>query len=269
MINRNYHTHTLYCDGKDTPEEMVKAAIQKGFDILGFSGHSPLENTDWGMNGDNILRYKEDIQRLKDKYKDEIEILYGIEHDYYSQNSLEGYDYIICSVHCLKTKDGYLPLDDSADILKEGIAKYFGNDPISLAECYYDTVGDVVNKTGCQIIGHFDLITKFDDISPIFDVTDPRYISAAKNAITKLAKTNVLFEVNTGAMTRGLKKLPYPQKELLKFIQSSGSDVILNSDCHDRNYLDFGFDKALEIIKECGFERIAYLSGKEVKYTDI
>ena len=35
----NYHTHTTYCDGNNTPEEVVKAAIDMGFDAIGFSGH--------------------------------------------------------------------------------------------------------------------------------------------------------------------------------------------------------------------------------------
>ena len=36
----NYHTHTIYCDGNNTPEEVVVAAIQKGFYSIGFSGHA-------------------------------------------------------------------------------------------------------------------------------------------------------------------------------------------------------------------------------------
>ena len=35
----NFHTHTTFCDGQNTPEEMVLAAIEKGFSALGFSGH--------------------------------------------------------------------------------------------------------------------------------------------------------------------------------------------------------------------------------------
>lgn len=269
MIKRNYHTHTLFCDGKDTPEEMVLSAIDKGFATLGFSGHSPLDGTDWGMNGDRLSKYKNEIHLLKEKYKDKIEILCGIEQDYYSGNSLEGYDYIIGSVHCLKVSDGYLPLDDSADILKEGIVKYFGSDPVKLAKCYYETVSDVVNKTGCQIIGHFDLITKFDDTAHIFDTANAEYIESAKTAIDKLSRTGALFEVNTGAMTRRLKSLPYPAKDLLEYIRNCGCDVVINSDCHDKNYLDFGFDTALSLIKECGFQRIAYISEGGIKYTDI
>ena len=41
MIKQNLHTHSVYCDGKDTIDQMVQTAIQKGFTILGFSGHGP------------------------------------------------------------------------------------------------------------------------------------------------------------------------------------------------------------------------------------
>ena len=40
MIRRDYHVHTTFCDGKNTAEEMVKAAIALGMDEIGFSSHA-------------------------------------------------------------------------------------------------------------------------------------------------------------------------------------------------------------------------------------
>ena len=39
MIKTNFHTHTTFCDGKNTAEEVVLSAIEKGFSAIGFSGH--------------------------------------------------------------------------------------------------------------------------------------------------------------------------------------------------------------------------------------
>ena len=39
----NFHTHTVLCDGKSSPEEVVLSAIEKGFSSLGFSGHAPTD----------------------------------------------------------------------------------------------------------------------------------------------------------------------------------------------------------------------------------
>ena len=61
MIKQNLHTHTIYCDGKDTVEEMVKEAIQKGFSILGFSGHGRCLVDDYSMNVENTNKYEQDV----------------------------------------------------------------------------------------------------------------------------------------------------------------------------------------------------------------
>ena len=37
---QNLHTHTTYCDGINTPEQIILTAIDKGFGAIGFSGHS-------------------------------------------------------------------------------------------------------------------------------------------------------------------------------------------------------------------------------------
>ena len=37
---QNLHTHSTYCDGKDSIEGMIQSAIAQGFQSVGFSGHS-------------------------------------------------------------------------------------------------------------------------------------------------------------------------------------------------------------------------------------
>ncbi|MBQ8001505.1 MAG: histidinol-phosphatase [Ruminococcus sp.] len=268
MILRDYHVHTHLCDGSSTPEETVLSAIEKGLATLGFSGHNTLENEDWCMSPEGITEYKKEIRRLKEKYRDKIEILCGIEQDYYSPSAL-GYDYIIGSVHCLKVSEGLASLDDTAEKLRYAVDKYFGGDSLSLAEEYFRTVADVKTKTGALIVGHFDLIEKFSDTDPLFDTSHPRYIKAAEEAIDRLVAEGAIFEVNTGAMVRGYRQVPYPASPLLGMMQKKGADVILTSDCHDAKNLCFAFDKALELIKGCGFCRLAYISQGEVKYTKI
>ncbi len=269
MILRDYHVHTHLCDGKSTPEETVISAIEKGLVTLGFSGHNTLEGEDWCMSPEGVTEYRNEIQRLKEKYKDKIEILCGIEQDYYSP-AATGYDYIIGSVHCLKVADNTLaPLDDTAEKLKYAVDRYFGGDALSLAEEYFRTVADVINKTGATIVGHFDLIEKFSDTNPVFDTSHPRYVKAAEDAIDALISQGTIFEVNTGAMVRGYRSLPYPAKPLLCMMQKKGADVILTSDCHDAKNLCFAFDKALEIVRECGFTRIAYLTKEQIEFTEI
>ena len=36
MIFANYHTHTTFCDGRDTPEQLVQESIRLGCPTLGW-----------------------------------------------------------------------------------------------------------------------------------------------------------------------------------------------------------------------------------------
>lgn len=267
MIKRNYHTHTVLCDGKDTAEELVLEAIEKGFETLGFSAHSPLAGEGWCLVPDE-KEYRKTIAELKEKYKDKIEILCGIEQDYYSEPA-KFFDYIIGSVHCIKVMDKLISVDDTAQIVIDAIEEYFDGDADAFAEVYFQTVADVVNKTKADIIGHFDLLQKFSEQKNIFDSSSERYKKASEDAIKKLCESNALFEINTGAMARGLRTTPYPAENLLKLIANLGGDIILNSDCHDKRYLDYWFDEAILLAKKCGFERIAYLTEGKIKFTKI
>ena len=84
MIKTNFHTHTTFCDGKNTAEEMVEAAIKKGFTHLGFSAHSyTAYDESCGLPLSKMEEYKKEIYRLKKKYKDKIKIYCGIEYEFY------------------------------------------------------------------------------------------------------------------------------------------------------------------------------------------
>lgn len=95
--------HTTYCDGKATPEEMVQAAIDKGLNAMGFSGHSftPFDRS-YCMSREETDEYEKEIRNLAEKYKDKIKIYCGIEQDYYGLQEPQRWDYIIGSVHYIK-----------------------------------------------------------------------------------------------------------------------------------------------------------------------
>ncbi len=254
MKKINLHSHTTYCDGLNSAEEMVLAAIDKGFHIFGFSGHSYLEFDDsWCMSKAGTQEYYAEIQRLKEKYKDKITVLCGVEQDYLSETPVDQYDYVIGSVHVIPKGGEYISVDYSAESLIKNIDKHYGGDALSLAEDYFEMIGNVHKKTKCHIVGHFDLLTKFNEQTPIFDTTHPRYIKAANNALERLLAEDVIFEVNTGAISRGYRTTPYPSKEFLLKIKIAGGKIMLSSDTHSVDTVDFGYEDAQKLIKECGF----------------
>ncbi len=258
----NYHTHTSLCDGKNTPEEVVLAAIEHGFSELGFSGHSYVEVQDFGMSPEALKKYKSEIARLKEKYKDKIKIFMGIELDYFSKLDTSDFDYVIGSVH-LMMKDGKnLDIDLSEASFIADVERYFGGDFIAYAEEYYSLVADLYNKTHCDIIGHFDLVTKFNEGDRLFNTKDERYIRAYTKALDALLATPTVFEINTGAMARGYRSTPYPNAEIIKKTAERGGGFTVSSDCHDADNIALGLCESMEYLHKNGYK--CYTSLDEI-----
>ncbi|MBR0093987.1 MAG: histidinol-phosphatase [Synergistaceae bacterium] len=254
MILSDFHVHTCYCDGKDKPEDIVIEAISRGMKKIGFSGHSYTSfDPHVCMDPDRTAQYKAEINRLKHEYEDRIEILCGIEQDYFSDFPAEGYDFIIGSLHYVTCDGEYIAVDHTFKHFEEAVEK-FGGDVYSLLENYFATVADVVNKTGADIIGHFDLISKFNDGNKFFDEDHERYIKATEKALDKLLATGKPFEINTGAISRGYKKDPYPSKRILRYIAAHNGKVILSSDSHRKETLMYGFKECEELANSLGLE---------------
>lgn len=244
----NFHTHTIYCDGKDTPEKLVKEALKLGCKEIGFSGHSYTRfDRSYCMSKANTKKYIEDIVALKKKYRGKIRVYLGVEQDFYSDEPCNLYDYVIGSVHYVKKDDVYIPVDESEAAQKRAVKKYYDGDFYAFAEDYYATVAQIYEKTKCTVVGHFDLITKFNEGCKLFDTMHPRYVAAADRALEKLLKAPVSFEVNTGAMARGLRSAPYPELRLMDRITKAAKKLITTSDCHDASKLLYGFD-AVEFL---------------------
>ena len=250
----NLHTHTRFADGKQTAEEIVLSAIDAGMEVLGFSEHSFHSHpTVFGMKSLEAQQaYRHEIQRLQREYDDRIRILLGIEQDSCSGIPTDVYDYVIGSVHYLYLGGEYCSVDLSAQDTLEAIKTHCGGDPMAYAKAYFEAVARVENDTQCDIVGHFDLLTKFDERAHIFDTTDPRYIKAGLEALDALLEKDIVFEVNTGAMSRGYRTSPYPAPIFLHRIAEKRGNITITSDAHDMANLTYGFDKALQIVKASG-----------------
>ena len=237
------HMHTLYCDGRDTPRAMVESAIEKGLTTVGVLAHSfvPFDK-ECRIELDDIPKMKAELLSLRDEYREKINVLFGIEADYYGLHSPDDYDYIIGSVHYLRFGDEYLAIDLSKDLLTDIANEHFGGDFLALCEEYYRLVGDLKEKTGCDIIGHLDLITKFNKDGALFDTRDERYIKAWQRAVDKLLSQGVIFEINTGAMSRGYTDFPYPEGEIIEYIKARGGRFVLSSDAHKSENIAYRFE---------------------------
>ncbi len=249
MLQANYHTHTTFCDGKNTAEEMVQEAISRGFKHLGFSGHM---DPDVHMD---IQAYYKTIRALQEKYKNQIDILMGVELDtIYDPNCANECEYIIGSTHFLEV-DSPEPwsVDHSEEILKQLCELFFSGDYYALSKAYYEVEAKVVERLHPTFIGHFDLVTRFNDSMHFIDEENPKYYEPALETMQYLVSQGVPFEINCGAVNRNRKKELYPNMRLLKALHDFGGQIVINSDAHNRELIDGGFDQAIVAAQACGF----------------
>lgn len=265
----DYHVHSTYCDGKSTLRENVEAAIKFGMDVIGFSGHSFIEGSNYCMSKRGTADYTAEISLLKKEYEDKIAILSGLEKDYYSSDNEADFDYVIGSLHFVTDGAKLYDVDHTPAITRGIIDNVFHGDEMSYCEAYFSTLGKLFDNVKADIIGHFDLINKFAEKGIEFDTKSRRYISACTDALDALLPHNVPFEINTGAMSRGHRSVPYPSPEVLKYIREKGGSIIFDSDSHDAKNLCYGFDVARELAMQCGFRSRIVLTPNGKKEIDL
>jgi histidinol-phosphatase (PHP family) len=253
-MKTNFHTHTVFCDGKSTAEEVVQSAVQKGFSAIGFSGHG-YAAYDLRCCIKDTEAYIREVQRLKEVYRDQLQVYLGVEEDALSPVDRSRFDYIIGSSHYIYHRGEYYSIDGSYEAFKQCLALFEG-DPLRFAETYYSTFCDYIRRRKPDIIGHFDLVTKFDELDTPLFLQNPAYRDLAETYLVEAAKSGSIFEVNTGAIARGLRTAPYPSAELLHVLKKLDAPLILSSDSHHKDTLDFAFEEAKHYLREIGFRQI-------------
>ncbi len=264
MKPQNLHTHTTFCDGKSTAEEMAAAALAAGCGSIGFSGHAPLPFPNvWSMKEESVAPYRAAVLALREEYAGRMAVYLGLEQDILSPAPADPYDYRIGSVHCLETAEGIVSVDHTPDDFAWGIRCCYGGDPRALVEDYYRQEAQVAEKTGCEIVGHFDLVTKFNEGGRFFDEEDRRCRAAALEALDALLERNVLFEINTGAMSRGYRSVPYPAPFLLRHIHARRGRILVTGDSHSAAAILHGYPQAFALAAACGFTASWYFDGRQ------
>ncbi len=248
MITGDYHIHTTCCDGKNTPEQMARAAYRLGLRSLGFTAHSHTSfDSGYCLAYDATPRYIAEISRLKKLYSGKMEILCGIEQDMYGECDRTLFDYVIGSKHYIKCSGKYVPVDKSQkELLKAGCMR-------DLYTLYYEQLCEL---PPCDIIGHFDLITKFNETGSLINEQSKRYIAIATDALDALLLRGVPFEMNSGAITRGYRTTPYPARFLLERICEKGGRIVLTSDAHSAGGIAAHFEMMAKLARDIGFKSV-------------
>ena len=161
-IRSNVHTHTTFCDGENSVEEMARAAIDLGFVSLGYSIHgwTPYETVPVTMEKEAL--YRDEVRRVREKYRDQIEILLGAERDALYPRDFSQYEYLIDSTHCFLADGEYVCVDRSAGHMEEMVRKHFGGDYYAYFRAYFRREAEVCAQSDAAFIGHIDLVSKYN-----------------------------------------------------------------------------------------------------------
>lgn len=240
----NYHTHTRRCHhatGED--RQYVEMAIEKGLKILGFSDHTPYFYDGDYVSGIRMLPqevegYTESILKLKEEYKDQIEIYLGFETEYYPRyfdRLLQLYaqypiDYIILGQHFLNNEIGEI-YTARPDPSKDRIDRYA------------DQVIEAIH-TGCfTYLAHPDLC--------LYEGDHERYQKAMRRICREAKAADLPLEINLLGM-RTFRE--YPRKDFFAIAAECGCKVVLGSDAHHPEDVTDpeSEQKALDWVRELG-----------------
>lgn len=257
MIRQNLHTHTHFDDGAASPMVMAQAALDAGLSSLGFSGHSPLPYRDtWDIKKKKMPAYLAAVAKTKEAFRGRLAVYSGLELDMVCPMPEGDFDYIIGSLHHIVQDGQYLSIDYSPEVSLDILHTHFHGSRNAMLEAYFSQYDTVADNPRVDIVGHFDLLRKFDERADLFDGTSPFYRDCAMAAMEKLLRADKIFEVNTGAMSRGWRTAPYPDAFLLRELKARDGRILITSDSHSPDSVAHAFDEVGQMLLSMGFKEI-------------
>ena len=250
------HNHTTRCNhAEGTVDEYIQKAIELGIDIYGFSEHAPMDfDPHYRLAFEEMQAYTDDIMKAKERYKNEINILFGYEVDYLPGHIDDrvlnaNVDYLIGSVHFIDKWSFDNP---------EFIAGWKNKDIDEIWQAYFEATEAMAKSVKFDILGHLDLIKVFK-FMPKKDVR-----SLAKNALQAIKESNMVLEVNTAGIRKPIGEL-YPSAALLEEAYALDIPITFSSDAHAVDQIGLGYDLATLVTKKIGYTQAATFQGRDRK----
>jgi histidinol-phosphatase (PHP family) len=267
------HSGEFCGHAKDSLEAIVRAAIERGFTHYGLSEHGPRyeasslfpEERAAGVGQLHTLfeAYAEEARRLQSEYADRIELLVGFETEKLPSGTWastmrelrdhHNFDYVVGSVHDLS---GHW-VDYSAEMTAK-IAEEVGGKS-EMQRLYFESLAELVETLEPEIVGHLDLIRKFDGMQARIET---HVFSSIDRALEAARAAGARLDVNCGAYRRGLSPV-YPLPEILRRAHAMEIRVTLGDDGHGVATVGAGLDASLRAIAEAGYREIDYLTRSD------
>ncbi|RSL33544.1 histidinol-phosphatase HisJ family protein [Salibacterium salarium] len=257
------HTHHQRCGhAAGEMEDYIQSAIEKGLDVIGMSDHSPYfgEKEDHPYPGLTMAKsefddYIREIQHLKEVYRDQIEVLLGVESDFFPESAKKynhvydkyPLDYIIGSVHFVH---GINIFDKTR---WDGLGE---KQILDVKEEYYRLIEESARSGMFQVLGHIDAIKGY--FPSISDV--PTH--SVDQALKVIADNKVAIEVNTSGKNKDCGGW-YPSDDILERAKFYNIPITLGSDSHVSERIGDDFEKAATFLKSLGYREWYFFRNKQ------
>ncbi|KUG03846.1 histidinol phosphatase [hydrocarbon metagenome] len=210
----DYHTHSRYSDGRQSVQDIVNAAVDKGLREVAITDHGPLAAVIGVKSADDYSRIRQEIEALPDQQSD-ITILLGAEANIRDLDGtldidadlIEELDILIAGLHpyTLPTtvKDGW-------NIMVQNSLRHLGRSfrDKAVTANTKAVVEVIYQNPELDILSHPGLFFKVD----------------VEEVARACARNDVLFEINCGHK--------HPQISDIIEAERVGVDFIINSDSH-------------------------------------
>lgn len=251
------HTHHNRCGhAEGVIRDYIEAAIQEGLQVIGISDHSPYFASEEeqpfpsiAMAKSDFKGYVEEVLALKREYEGKIEVLLGVESDFFPESKdiyrkvyqNLPFDYIIGSVHAVRgvsifNRNRWKQLNEQQKIADK--------------ELYYDLIEQSARSGMFDILGHIDAMKGF---YPEFSNIPTDRIDTTLKVI---AECDVAIEINTSGKTKMVGGW-YPSDEILEKALHYGVKVTFGSDAHVPSRVGDEFELVSKRLKEIGFKEWA------------
>lgn len=268
MIKSDFHLHTSFSsDSTADMEAMIRRGISLGLEHMCFTEHQDMDfpKLEHGLDFNlDTATYREKLLALKDKYKNEIEVLLGVELGLQPHlgGRLAGYasefpfDFIIGSTHVLEGMDPYEPYYFQKYNTHDGIERYLREQLLNINEfCGFDS------------LGHLDYIVRCAPDRNSYVPAD--YDELIGQTLTAVINAGKGLEINTAGLKYGLSHA-HPHIEILKrYKKLGGEKITVGSDAHSPEHIAYDFGKAEEMLLECGFKYYTIFRERKAEFVRI
>lgn len=240
----NYHTHTKFCFHADsTIEENILAAIKNGYETIGFSEHVlylDVKRTHRLRTKNDLEEYLSTIKSMKEKYKDKIKILSGLECEWIPKY----YDWYLE----LKNRSDvdFLILGHHGDFLDERFV-FMDFNNAKLMKRYVEGLLDAMDSKLYDYVAHPDAIFRTNNN------IDIENIKLMEPIIQKSKNLNIPLGFNGNGYYSFYMKTNvhhYPNPLFWKMVSKIGAPTIIELDAHNTKLFDREFgDKLLEFAQ--------------------